>query len=246
MTWHAQRFIASPNRAHVSCLACGRSMWLPPSKSALYVTCGAACKKIMQSRSRDERRRECETCGAEFFPRPGQLRMGHGRFCRQACNLASRAALSMPDAKAKSLEGQRLKRLSGTWTILRGPDNPKWAGGLAARRQRLLDSGATRQRTRDYRKRNPEKVREFSARRKGRKLGRLPRGTIQAIGDAQRWKCAICRVGVRQNYHVDHITPLARGGEHAPKNLQLLCPACNVRKSDKDPIAYMQERGFLL
>jgi len=62
----------------------------------------------------------------------------------------------------------------------------------------------------------------------------------------QRWKCAVCAVGIKDNYHLDHITPLARGGKHEPRNLQLLCPTCNVRKSAKDPIAYMRELGRLL
>jgi hypothetical protein len=29
-------------------------------------------------------------------------------------------------------------------------------------------------------------------------------------------------------------------------NVQLLCPPCNLKKHAKDPIQFMQERGFLL
>lgn len=40
--------------------------------------------------------------------------------------------------------------------------------------------------------------------------------------------------------------PLAKGGEHTPFNIQLLCPRCNVRKSAKHPVDFMQENGYLL
>ena len=42
------------------------------------------------------------------------------------------------------------------------------------------------------------------------------------------------------------IKPLARGGTNQRTNLQLLCPPCNLSKSAKDPIDFMQSRGFLL
>jgi 5-methylcytosine-specific restriction endonuclease McrA len=45
--------------------------------------------------------------------------------------------------------------------------------------------------------------------------------------------------------HVDHVLPLAKGGPHSTKNLQLLCPPCNRSKSDKLPEEFMRERGFL-
>ncbi len=101
-------------------------------------------------------------------------------------------------------------------------------------------------RTRAYRKANPHKVREFSQRRSGRKTGRLPRGFVAKLLALQRGRCAVCRISISKKYHVDHITALAKGGKHAPENIQLLCPTCNLRKSAKDPIDFMQSRGFLL
>jgi hypothetical protein len=43
--------------------------------------------------------------------------------------------------------------------------------------------------------------------------------------------CGICGADVDPlNFHVDHIVPLARGGEHSYANAQVAHPACNARK----------------
>jgi 5-methylcytosine-specific restriction endonuclease McrA len=54
------------------------------------------------------------------------------------------------------------------------------------------------------------------------------------------WRCQLCGSAVDQlrpvnkdNYaHLDHIIPLARGGQHIWSNVQTLCRKCNVKKSD--------------
>ena len=57
-------------------------------------------------------------------------------------------------------------------------------------------------------------------------------------------------VGSGDRYHVDHVRPLRpRAGDapgtHEPANAQLLCPSCNLSKSNKQPEQFAQERGFL-
>ena len=63
---------------------------------------------------------------------------------------------------------------------------------------------------------------------------------------AQKWKCAACRKSLKDGYHVDHVVPLARGGGNGKSNLQMLCPKCNMTKSARDPVEFMQSLGFLL
>lgn len=57
------------------------------------------------------------------------------------------------------------------------------------------------------------------------------------------WRCQMCRRPTPKKLkgkpkanapELDHIIPLARGGEHSYRNTQLLCRACNSAKSDKD------------
>ncbi len=38
--------------------------------------------------------------------------------------------------------------------------------------------------------------------------------------------------------HIDHITPLSKGGEHMMYNLCVSCPSCNCSKGDNDPQAW--------
>src|SRR5689334_12816983 len=98
-------------------------------------------------------------------------------------------------------------------------------------------------------KANPDKK---AAHRRNRKAaqkaaeGRHTAEDVQRILSAQKGKCACCRRTVGDDYHVDHIQPLSKGGSNWPSNLQILCPFCNISKKDRDPVEFMQSRGMLL
>lgn len=249
MAWHKLRFTEDARKVAVTCKQCGRAMWLPPSKVAMYQRCGPECYAAARSERVAARTRPCETCGALFTPRAIQLAHGAGRFCKQACNTAGAEVARRPDLIERRRATRKASIASGHLTFRTGPDHHSWTGGEAARKERARTPEALARQAaslRAYRKANPDKVREFTQSRSRRQLGRLPRGTVKRIGEMQRWRCAICAVSVKRGYHVDHVTPLARGGEHAPRNLQLLCRTCNVRKNAKDPIDYMQSLGRLL
>jgi len=244
--WHELRFIEDAGKVRVACATCQRPMWLPQSKAAAYKRCGTSCQATARAEDRARRTRPCETCGEAFTPRQVQIDNGGGRYCSQRCNVALWQAGNRPEVRAAAAETRRESIATGRVVPPRGDQKPNWKGGPAARQRRLLESGKAAAKVRKYRAANPHKIKEFSQRRKGRKLGRLPRGTIPRIGEAQRWKCAICRTGIKAGYHVDHIEPLKRGGQHVPANVQLLCETCNVRKNAKDPIDYMRSLGRLL
>lgn len=229
-----------------TCEACAGPFWLPPSKVGQRRSCSPACAAALVGRGPASRARPCETCGQTFTPRPTQLRAGVGRFCSQACNTAAREALNAPEAQARAKAGWRAGFEAGQFNMPSGPDNHAWKGGHAEFIRRRRESGKEAAGLRAYRKANPHKVKEFSQRRHGRKTGRLPRGTAKRIYEAQRGKCAICRTSIRRGYHLDHIMPLAKGGAHEPRNVQLLCATCNVRKNARDPIDYMRSLGRLL
>lgn len=76
--------------------------------------------------------------------------------------------------------------------------------------------------------------------------GKLSGGLAKKLLRLQRGKCACCRVHLGDDYHMDHVMPLALGGENIDDNIQLLCPTCNRSKHAKHPVDFMQQRGFLI
>lgn len=244
--WYADRFIQSAKKVATQCSECGIVFWLPPSKHGKYLTCGNECAATRRKRLVLLRERNCQTCGDSFIPRPNQVRMGHGLFCSQKCNTKIRETAYLPAAIQKRVETWKRNFSTGLIIVRSGANHHQWKGGKRATLKRRIENGKAAETNRRYRKNNKEKVREFAQTRKNRKIGRLPRGTIPFLLKMQKGRCAVCRCVLPDNYHVDHIKSLAKGGEHIKINVQLLCPTCNMEKSAKDPIDFMQSRGFLL
>ena len=74
-----------------------------------------------------------------------------------------------------------------------------------------------------------------------RKIGKA---IARRLYEAQGGACVFCYAMMDQ-FHIDHIIPIARGGSNEEMNLQLLCPKCNISKRDKDPARYMMEVGII-
>ena len=82
--------------------------------------------------------------------------------------------------------------------------------------------------------------------RKRNSNGRLSKDIVNKLMALQNGKCACCGASLKGGYHLDHIIPLALGGENVDNNVQLLTPKCNMSKGAKHPIDYMQSKGLLL
>lgn len=94
---------------------------------------------------------------------------------------------------------------------------------------------------------NPKARRIYKHNRRARSVGKLSKGLADKLFKLQRGKCACgCKKLLGDNFHIDHIMPLALGGTNTDNNIQLLRSTCNNQKSAKHPIDFMQSRGFLL
>jgi HNH endonuclease len=100
---------------------------------------------------------------------------------------------------------------------------------------------------RKYRLKNPEYERVKNSKRRGAG-GRFTAEQVRNLAEKQKHRCAnsCCRKSIRDSYHVDHIMPIALGGDNDIKNIQLLCPPCNLTKSAKHPVVWAHENGRLL
>lgn len=77
--------------------------------------------------------------------------------------------------------------------------------------------------------------------------GNYTTAEIEALYEKQHHKCANCLVFMAPRaYHRDHIIPISKGGSNSIKNIQLLCPSCNVRKNDKMPHEFALSQGRLV
>ena len=88
---------------------------------------------------------------------------------------------------------------------------------------------------------HPEAVRDRNRRRRALKAGAEGTHTaedVQGQYDRQKGKCFYCRKKLGKKYHVDHVTPLSKGGSDGPENLVIACGPCNLTKHAKHPMDF--------
>lgn len=107
------------------------------------------------------------------------------------------------------------------------------------RRQRFASDTEARKKknayNRKWSKNNRDKVAEQSQRRRARKHNAETEPIdrfVVFVRDCGR--CHLCGKFVsRYNFHLDHVRPISRDGNHLYENLKVACPKCNLRKSNK-------------
>lgn len=102
---------------------------------------------------------------------------------------------------------------------------------------------------RAYRAANPEKSRLAEHTRRARKKavgGKLSPGLSKKLMQLQKGMCLCCALPLGDDFHLDHVMPLALGGTNTDDNIQLLHSLCNQKKRSTHPVEFMQRRGFLL
>jgi 5-methylcytosine-specific restriction endonuclease McrA len=89
---------------------------------------------------------------------------------------------------------------------------------------------------------NREKAREIKKACKAKRQARKRGATVETVYrrvvfERHRGVCGICLqpIDPAEQWHIDHVIPLSKGGAHSYANTQPSHPACNVRKGDKLP-----------
>lgn len=75
--------------------------------------------------------------------------------------------------------------------------------------------------------------------------GKLSSDIVPRLMKLQKGKCRACGKPLKNDYHIDHITSLAKGGTNTDNNCQLLHSKCNLSKGARDPYEHAQRLGML-
>ena len=133
--------------------------------------------------------------------------------------------------------------------------NAAWAAANPERKQandaawRAANPERNKANKEAWAKANPEATRLHNQNRRAKERingGVLSKGLSAKLFKLQRGKCACCSLPLGDDYHLDHVLPIALGGPNVDDNIQLLRQRCNQQKNAKHPVEFMQSRGFLL
>jgi 5-methylcytosine-specific restriction endonuclease McrA len=182
----------------------------------------------------------CVKCGAETERRSG----GGCRPCSNAYSAAWRK-----ENRDKSLSGKAAYRI-------RNKDKIKESAFIYRSKNRDMESARNsawinnnKDRRAAYRANNSERYRIHGQKRRAtvrKSGGTLSYDIVCKMFKLQKGKCACCGLPLGDDFHIDHIMPLALGGSNTDDNIQLLKARCNLQKRAKHPVDFMQQRGFLL
>lgn len=112
---------------------------------------------------------------------------------------------------------------------------------------RFTCRACVREKTRNYDNASPERqkaARERVARRHGLAFSEAQRRDLLvklALRDGGM-QCFYCKEPVSNAPHIDHRTPVVKGGASAIENLAIACPQCNQEKHNKSVEEYREWR----
>lgn len=238
---------ASRKGADITCSACGKSFYLPPSKIKRgEKSCSIKCRDVLKrlvTHNDAERTKKCACCGEwksfdDFANQAGSKVSVNGESRQAYCRICS-AAKSKEWAEANPAEKKR-HRADSYW---RNPDKYR-----AEKRGMSLEKRAIKNaRQREWRKANMDKVLMWNRLRVHRQrcAGDMPdRIDIEALLCSQDARCTYCGVLLVDGFHIDHKTPVSRDGKNDIENIQLLCQTCNLKKSSKTHDEYAAMVGI--
>lgn len=249
------------------CETCGKTFRLFPNelkKGRRY--CSAACK---QYKAAPPITSACPTCGKVFTSRPCQPRKYCSNPCKfenqrtrppkydrvggrrcSKCGEWKPPSKFGPDRRTKdglhprcrSCVKDALEKGMIRWRAARSEkaETNRRRARDWARAARQKDPEKFRRRDKEYRARHPERIQVIKARRRTA-AGACSPSQWLAKCEFWGWRCYLCGAPLeRKAVHMEHRTPVARGGSNWPANLAPACAPCNAAKSYKTEREYRE------
>lgn len=224
----------------IACVKCGSTEKTKSGKCR-------PCNIILQKKWRDNNKNyvkeyaermknvPCTHCGVVNRNSKGE--------CRPCRNVTIRKYNEVPSVKEKKAESDRRWRSENTErksaTDKKWRDNNKERKRKTARAWEIRNADEIREKKQKYFQETKEISRPFrrvnaSNRRAKKKSngGTIPTYTLSMLLMLYGNLCNVCG-DVMGKIEIDHVVPIDKGGKHELTNLQLLCPDCNRRKSNK-------------
>ena len=180
---------------------------------------------------------KCQVCGKETYRPQSLLRR---KYCGNKCKgEAARARrINKEDGTARC---SRCKQWKEIGLFVRGPNglphshckrcNSDWfaerRGAAPERRRPYREFFSLTDEQRRAKKRERNRRQHLMRRAAGKAPHRFEIGKLMCLQDA---KCAYCKTHLSGPYHIDHKTPVSRGGTNDISNLHITCPRCNMQK----------------
>lgn len=173
--------------------------------------------------------RICSACGVKKRPEEFSSRQSKCKACQKeyhrAWYLANKARVSARRLEWSRNNRERQRAISLRWARKHPDKNSRWSHENPDKRRAVA---------REWARRNLEKVEDHTRNRRARiRNAFVERVEIAVVRERDKGLCGICGAPVsRGEESLDHIVPLARGGEHSYRNVQLAHLSCNKRKND--------------
>jgi 5-methylcytosine-specific restriction endonuclease McrA len=198
----------------------------------------------------------CSKCGEVKplgeFPPDKRKRLGVASACRQCYSRArrrNRARNPGADRRYYLANRERILERQKRYHAKRASEDPDfWR--KRGRRDRERDPEGWAAYQREYREKtrarraavvrkwhadHPGRIRELRRKSQNKRRARIQKLPYEDVDLAVVFErdggiCGICEEPVNENWHLDHIIPLAAGGSHVYENVQVAHPRCNLRK----------------
>lgn len=131
--------------------------------------------------------------------------------------------------------------------------DPEW-GNKRAKMYRDKNPEKARKHLREYRKSRPAWTRLQKYLRRMRcgdgqvdkqHLNKEFEGLVIEKLKGQNYKCVYCGVDIKENFSIDHIIPLSKGGTNEIGNIDLVCKPCNTKKGTRSKERMLEIMGSI-